>query len=214
VNHLYLIVVVFSSWAIIVEFFPSFFIILFVTFAFSFVLSSPSLSLSNLSHFSDNCPPYNGQIILKIVMARQSFRKLFQRQISPELCSDVSRDFKSLTPRQLSAKSCTIVNTSPPYCELNRSQGYAYTNGKRERRESGWLVWDTTFKFVGEAKFTAMKVPRQCQLVLFVKVGWRRGKTFDCEEGRDESWIKKRNWAGFHCTQLEPRIQTLKRGRR
>jgi hypothetical protein len=31
-----------------------------------------------------------------------------------------------------------------------------------------------------------MKVPRQCPLVLLVKVGWRGGKTFGCEEGRDE----------------------------
>jgi hypothetical protein len=36
------------------------------------------------------------------------------------------------------------------------------------------------------AKFTAIKVPRQCPLVLLVKVGWRGGKTFGCEEGTDE----------------------------
>jgi hypothetical protein len=36
------------------------------------------------------------------------------------------------------------------------------------------------------AKFTNMKVPRQCPLVLLVKVGWREGKTLDCEEGIDE----------------------------
>jgi hypothetical protein len=36
------------------------------------------------------------------------------------------------------------------------------------------------------AKFTSMKVPRQCPLVLLVKVGWRGGKTFGCEEGIDE----------------------------
>jgi hypothetical protein len=28
-----------------------------------------------------------------------------------------------------------------------------------------------------------MKVSRQCPLVLLVKVGWRGGKTFGCEEG-------------------------------
>jgi hypothetical protein len=28
-----------------------------------------------------------------------------------------------------------------------------------------------------------MKVPRQCPLVLLVKVDWRGGKTFGCEEG-------------------------------
>jgi hypothetical protein len=32
------------------------------------------------------------------------------------------------------------------------------------------------------AKFTAVKVPRQCPLVLLLKVGWRVGKTFGCEE--------------------------------
>jgi hypothetical protein len=31
-----------------------------------------------------------------------------------------------------------------------------------------------------------MKVPRQCPLVLVVKMGWRIGKTFGCEEGIDE----------------------------
>jgi hypothetical protein len=31
-----------------------------------------------------------------------------------------------------------------------------------------------------------MEVPRQCPLVLLVKVGLRGGKTFGCEEGRDE----------------------------
>jgi hypothetical protein len=29
-------------------------------------------------------------------------------------------------------------------------------------------------------------VPRQCPLVLLVKMGWRGGETFGCEEGRDE----------------------------
>jgi hypothetical protein len=38
-----------------------------------------------------------------------------------------------------------------------------------------------------------MKVPRQCPLVLLVKVGWRGGKTFGSEEGRDEKWSKKRS---------------------
>jgi hypothetical protein len=45
----------------------------------------------------------------------------------------------------------------------------------------------------GRAKFTAMKVPRQCPLVLLVKVGWRGGKTFGCEEGRDERWSRERS---------------------
>jgi hypothetical protein len=49
---------------------------------------------------------------------------------------------------------------------------------KREwRRESGWVVLHTTFNGRGgKAKFMAMKVPRQCPLVLLVKVGWRGGK--------------------------------------
>jgi hypothetical protein len=46
---------------------------------------------------------------------------------------------------------------------------------------------DTTFKRGNRAKFTVMTVPRQCPLVLLVKVGWRRGKTFRCEESEDES---------------------------
>jgi hypothetical protein len=43
------------------------------------------------------------------------------------------------------------------------------------------------------AKFTAMKVPRQYPLVLLVKVGWRGGKTFGCEEGIDERWSRERS---------------------
>jgi hypothetical protein len=41
----------------------------------------------------------------------------------------------------------------------------------------------------GRAKFTAMKVPRQCPLALLVKVGWRECKTFGCEKGRGERQI-------------------------
>jgi hypothetical protein len=51
---------------------------------------------------------------------------------------------------------------------------------------------------------------KQCPLVLLVKVGWRGGKTFGFEEGRYERW---RSLKGFHCTQLELRIQTLNLGR-
>jgi hypothetical protein len=36
-----------------------------------------------------------------------------------------------------------------------------------------------------------MKVSRQCPLVLLVKAGWRRGKAFCYEEGRDESGGEK-----------------------
>jgi hypothetical protein len=38
-----------------------------------------------------------------------------------------------------------------------------------------------------------MEVPRQCPLVLQVKMGWRGGKTFGCEEGTDEMWNKERS---------------------
>jgi hypothetical protein len=47
-----------------------------------------------------------------------------------------------------------------------------------------------------------MKVPRQCPLVLLVKVGWRGGKTFGCEEVMGERWGRERSRAGFHCIQL------------
>jgi hypothetical protein len=42
-------------------------------------------------------------------------------------------------------------------------------------------------------KFTAMKVPMQCPLVLLVKVGWTGGKTFGCEEDINERWSKERS---------------------
>jgi hypothetical protein len=38
-----------------------------------------------------------------------------------------------------------------------------------------------------------MKVPRQCQIVLLVKICLRGGKTFGNEEGRDEKWSKERS---------------------
>jgi hypothetical protein len=43
------------------------------------------------------------------------------------------------------------------------------------------------------AKHTALKVPRQCPLVLLVKVGWRGGKTFGGEEDIDERWSRERS---------------------
>jgi hypothetical protein len=36
-----------------------------------------------------------------------------------------------------------------------------------------------------------MKVPRQCPLVLLVKVNWIGGKTFGSYEGSDEMWSKE-----------------------
>jgi hypothetical protein len=39
----------------------------------------------------------------------------------------------------------------------------------------------------------AMKVPKQCPLVLLVKVGWRGGKTFGREEGIDERRSRERS---------------------
>jgi hypothetical protein len=37
-----------------------------------------------------------------------------------------------------------------------------------------------------------MKFPRQCPLVLLVKVSWRGGKTVGCEESIDERWSRER----------------------
>jgi hypothetical protein len=42
---------------------------------------------------------------------------------------------------------------------------------ERERRENEGVVRDTTFNTGNRDKFSAMKVPRQCPLVLLVKVG-------------------------------------------
>jgi hypothetical protein len=48
-----------------------------------------------------------------------------------------------------------------------------------------------TFNGGNRYKFMAAKVPRQCPLVFLVKVGWRRGKTFGSEGGRDYKWSKE-----------------------
>jgi len=53
-------------------------------------------------------------------------------------------------------------------------------------RESGWVVRETTFNRGDRAKFMFIRAPRLCLLVFLVKVGWRGGKTFRCEEDRDE----------------------------
>jgi hypothetical protein len=50
-----------------------------------------------------------------------------------------------------------------------------------DRRESGRVVRDTTFKGGNRDTYAAMKVPRQCPLVLLVKTD---GKTFGNVNGR------------------------------
>jgi hypothetical protein len=47
------------------------------------------------------------------------------------------------------------------------------------------VVIHTTLKGENRDKFTGTKVPRQSPLVLLVKVGWRRGKTFGSEESTE-----------------------------
>jgi hypothetical protein len=68
---------------------------------------------------------------------------------------------------------------------------------EREReREKRKCVGSLTLHLTGRGnrvKFTVMKVSMQCPLALLVKVGWRRGKTFDCKEGRDGKWSKERS---------------------
>jgi len=44
-----------------------------------------------------------------------------------------------------------------------------------------------------------MKVPRQCPLVLLVKVGLEGGKAFGSEGGGDKKWSKERSCAGSLC---------------
>jgi hypothetical protein len=45
----------------------------------------------------------------------------------------------------------------------------------------------------GRVKFTTVKVPTQCPLVLLVKVGLRGGKTFGSEESKVGKWSKQRS---------------------
>jgi hypothetical protein len=54
-----------------------------------------------------------------------------------------------------------------------------------------------------------MKAPKQCPLVLLVKVGWRGRKASGCEDGREEGWIREISGTGLHRIQLQPRVQTL-----
>jgi hypothetical protein len=60
--------------------------------------------------------------------------------------------------------------------------------GERERRESGGggVTIDTTFSGRGENKFrfAATKVPRQCPLVLLVKVGSVKVRRLEVEKVR------------------------------
>jgi hypothetical protein len=54
----------------------------------------------------------------------------------------------------------------------------------REREREWW----ETLHLPGEYrdKFMARKVPRHCPLVLLVRVGWRKSKTFKSGEGREQ----------------------------
>jgi hypothetical protein len=76
------------------------------------------------------------------------------------------------------------------------------TEIKRERRERGRRVSVTPDVMGIGDKFTATKVPRQCPLVLLVKMDWRGGKAFGSEESGDEQSSKDRSWAGFHSMRL------------
>jgi hypothetical protein len=42
-----------------------------------------------------------------------------------------------------------------------------------------------------ETAVCSVMVPRLCPLVLLFKVGWKGGKTFGNEEGRDKRWSKE-----------------------
>jgi hypothetical protein len=57
---------------------------------------------------------------------------------------------------------------------------------ERERRESGGVAIGTTFNGRGEHKFrlAATKVPRQCPLVLLVKVGLVKVRRLEVEKVR------------------------------
>jgi hypothetical protein len=63
---------------------------------------------------------------------------------------------------------------------------------KRERQKRKWVgsarhyTLHLTEGGGNRAKFAVMKVSRRCPLVLLVKVGWKGGKTFGCEEGINE----------------------------
>jgi hypothetical protein len=48
-------------------------------------------------------------------------------------------------------------------------------------------------KIEGIDKVMAMKVPRQCLLVLLVMVSSRGDNTFGCEEDIDERWRRERS---------------------
>jgi hypothetical protein len=56
----------------------------------------------------------------------------------------------------------------------------------RKKSELGAEIRCTTYS--GENIFTFMKVPRQCPIVLLVKICWREGKAFGSEEGRQMEW--------------------------
>jgi hypothetical protein len=73
-----------------------------------------------------------------------------------------------------------------------RLKNFAFTGALCTEERVGDSVRHYIHKGREGAKFTAVKVPRQCPLVL-VKVGWRGGKTFGCEEGIDERWSRKRS---------------------
>jgi hypothetical protein len=59
----------------------------------------------------------------------------------------------------------------------------------------GWggVGWGSVGLRNGEtAEFKATRVPRQCSLVLLVKVFWKGGKKFGSEQSSDEKWGKEK----------------------
>jgi hypothetical protein len=66
------------------------------------------------------------------------------------------------------------------------------------------VVRDTTFSGGTEIN-TAVKVPRQCQLVLLVNIYWKGVKAFGSGESRRKRWNEVSNGAGTHSTPSEPR---------
>jgi hypothetical protein len=68
--------------------------------------------------------------------------------------------------------------------EARRRRSSSRRRRRIKRRKMGDVLRCITFITVmGDKHFTALKVPRQCQLVLLVKKSWKQSRSLGSEEG-------------------------------
>jgi hypothetical protein len=74
---------------------------------------------------------------------------------------------------------------------IRNEVGFALVLGNGS--EETYMLQGTEPEYLAATLLPSTKVPRQCPLVLLVKVDWKGGKTFKSEEGTDEKWREEKS---------------------